>query len=477
MSTNLQAATQTQGGEFSGLAAARLAAALGDNQAVLRILRPMVESGEADAEALIVYAEAAMNAGRLDGVAEVLAQYAEETEDATLQTRLRVKQAQVLLGGNRNEEALLAALDAAERAPRDPEVAEVFGHALLRSGRADHAALVFREVIEASAAPSFRCVVGMIQALADAGHREAALEFGDAFKQRFPNQSVIDLELARVERQLGRYDAARERLVSLPPSLRNTVEVFVALGETALGALRDDEAREWFAKAHKLNPKEPFLRHIAAGDKASRADEEYVRGLFDSYAARFEQSLLSLGYRVPGLILAAVKQHHPALVSGEGLSSVLDLGCGTGLIGVVLHDVIKGRLKGVDLSARMIDHARKKGLYTELEVAEIVAYLKAERKRWQTIIAADVFCYFGDLTEVIDRCFAALEPGGVFVFSVEHERGIETWSKRATGRFGHGRGFVEGLLKAWRVLAIDEVVLRMDRGHPVDGLLVVAVRP
>jgi len=88
-----------------------------------------------------------------------------------------------------------------------------------------------------------------------------------------------------------------------------------------------------------------------------------------------------------------------------------------------------------------------------------------------------VLCYFGDLTEVIDRCFATLEPGGVFVFTVEHERGTETWSKRATGRFGHGRGFIEGLLKAWRVLALDEVVLRMDRGQPVDGLLVVAVRP
>ena len=477
MSTTLEAARKSQGGEFSGLAAARLAATLGDDAAVLRILRPLVERGEADAEAMLVYAEAAMNAGRLDGVAEALAQSAERARDVMLNTRLRTKQAQVLLARNRNEEALLAALDAAERAPRDPEVAEVFGHALLRSGRADHAAIVFRDVIEASATPSFRCVVGMIRALADAGHREAALEFGDAFKGQFPNQSVIDLELARVERQLGRYDSARERLLALPTSLRTTIEVLVALGETALGAMRDDEAREWFAKAHKLNPNEPFLRHIAVGDTAPQADEEYVRGLFDSYAARFEQSLLSLGYRVPGLILAALHRHHPALVSGEGLSSVLDLGCGTGLIGVVLHDVIKGRLKGVDLSAGMIDHARKKDIYTELEVAEIVAYLKAERERWQTIIAADVLCYFGDLTEVIDRCFATLEPGGVFVFTVEHERGTETWSKRATGRFGHGRGFIEGLLKAWRVLALDEVVLRMDRGHPVDGLLVVAVRP
>jgi len=477
MRTTLEAARRKPSGDLSGFAAAQAAAALGDHAAAVRILRPLVETGEATGEAMLTYAEAAMSAGELTGVAEALKTAAEQAEDAALRARLRTKQAQVLLARNRNEEALLAALDAAESLPRDPEVAEVFGHALLRNGRADHAAIVFREVLDASERPSFRCVVGMLQALEAAGHKEAALEFGNAFRGYFPGQSVIDVELARVERQLGRHDAARERLLALPPSLRNTVEVFVALGETALGAMRDDEAREWFGKAYKLNPNEPFLRHIAAGDDMVQADEDYVRGLFDGYAARFEQSLLSLGYRVPGLILDALRRHHPRLAAGEGLAQVLDLGCGTGLIGVVLHDEIRGRFKGVDLSAEMIEHARRKGIYTDLEVAEILAYLRGEQERWQTIIAADVFCYFGDLQEVIDRCFSVLEPGGVFIFTVEHERGSQKWLKRATGRFGHSRNFIEGLLQAWHVVALDEVVLRMDRGRPVDGLLVVAVRP
>ena len=75
-----------------------------------------------------------------------------------------------------------------------------------------------------------------------------------------------------------------------------------------------------------------------------RAPEGYVTALFDGDAPYFEAALLSLGYRVPGLIRRAVERLLPAVVAGAApLGPVLDLGCGTGLAGVALSDLCTGR--------------------------------------------------------------------------------------------------------------------------------------
>ena len=86
---------------------------------------------------------------------------------------------------------------------------------------------------------------------------------------------------------------------------------------------------------------------------AARAPVEYLRAVFDGYADRFELHLISLGYRIPGLIRAALLRH-PAIAAGERLGPVLDLGCGTGLVAVVLSDLPIGPLVGVDVSPRML---------------------------------------------------------------------------------------------------------------------------
>lgn len=461
----------------SRLAAAKAAFARGDGLAARRILRPLVEGGHADAETLCLYAEAAMTAGDVSGVAERLDRAATAETTTEMKARLRVKHAQVLLAERRDGEALSPALDAAELLPQDQEVTEVFGHALLRNNRADAAVLVFKDAIERAGQPSFRCAVGMIQALDKAGHAEAAIEFGEAVISLFPSQTIIPLELARIERKLGRFEQARSRLLALPAALRNTAEVCIGLAEVALALHQDEEARQWFDKAFKLNPDDAFLRHIAGSRDVSRAADEYVRSLFDSYASGFEQSLISLGYRVPGLILRALERHLPGFAEGGTISDVLDLGCGTGLIGVILHDRLQGRLKGVDLSQGMVDQARAKGIYTELEVAELTAYLENEAETWRVAIAADVFCYFGDLASTVANVRRVLQPGGLFIFSVERHDGAEPWVKQATGRFAHSRPYIEGLLSGWESLDVRDDVLRVDRGDLVHGFLVVARRP
>jgi len=205
-----------------------------------------------------------------------------------------------------------------------------------------------------------------------------------------------------------------------------------------------------------------------------RAPDDYLEAVFDGYAAGFERHLIGLGYRVPGLVRAA-------LAPTPALGRVLDLGCGTGLIGVALSDYAVAELVGVDVSARMLAEAARKGLYARLEKQEIGAFLAAEAGPWDVIVAADVFCYFGALDEILPAICARLVPGGRFVFSVEEMApdGAGLWRLASQGRFQHRADYVAGCIDAagFTVERLAREMLRLEAGAPVEGLLALLRRP
>ena len=77
---------------------------------------------------------------------------------------------------------------------------------------------------------------------------------------------------------------------------------------------------------------------------------------------------------MPGLIRAELLQH-PTIAAGERLGPVLDLGCGTGLVAVVLSDLPIAPLTGVDASPRMLASAAAKQLYADLLEADLMQFL------------------------------------------------------------------------------------------------------
>ncbi len=212
-----------------------------------------------------------------------------------------------------------------------------------------------------------------------------------------------------------------------------------------------------------------------------------MRAVFDSYAPRFDQHLIDLGYRVPGLIRAALLRR---LAGEDGTLAPmwrglpwLDLGCGTGLCAVVLSDLKLGPSTGVDLSPNMLAEARAKGLYAHLIEADLLAALDADDgPPWKLIVSGDTFCYFGDLAPLLDRIANRLAVGGILVFSVERHDNAEQdaagWRLGARARYSHRRSAVADSVAAAGLVvrAMDEVTIRMEACDPVPGLLVVAER-
>lgn len=206
--------------------------------------------------------------------------------------------------------------------------------------------------------------------------------------------------------------------------------------------------------------------------------EAYVRGLFDGYADRFERALVEgLGYRVPWAMGERIAGLRPPREEGPVFGRVLDLGCGTGLMGEVLRGRA-GHLVGVDLSAEMVDKAAAKSVYDRLAVADVAAFLKEAEAGWDLVTAADVFVYVGTLDAVFEAVAARLAPGGLFAFSVEREESGDV-VLRDSLRYAHGEDHLRRLAAAngLTVVLAEREILRMDRGAPVDGLLMVLERP
>jgi predicted TPR repeat methyltransferase len=250
----------------------------------------------------------------------------------------------------------------------------------------------------------------------------------------------------------------------------------------ALSSLgRHAEAAGAYAEALKLGPEDAYVRHLAAAaggtvPDAVRAPPDYLRAVFNGCAGRFDEHLLSLGYRVPGLIHNALKPH----AAGQ---AVLDLGCGTGLLAVALADLEFGPFVGVDIAAGMLEKATAKQLYAELHQADVLDFLRDDTRRWQIILAADVLCYFGALDELLCAVQARLARGGLFIFSVELLRpdrdgvvpGNGDWALGWLGRYSHAEHYVTRVATETG-LAVRQAareILRNEAGAPVLGFVAV----
>ena len=219
------------------------------------------------------------------------------------------------------------------------------------------------------------------------------------------------------------------------------------------------------------------LKLAAHGAGTSVPAPAYVEALFDDYAPRFEESLVAkLGYRVPEALAAAIGEAMAAR-GAERVGRALDLGCGTGLMGEQLRP-FADRLEGVDLSAKMLAEARRKGIYDRLEKADLVTFLSGDEGNAGLIVAADVFNYVGALEPALSAASRALMPGGLLGFSLETHAGEDAVLLGTSLRFQHA---AEPTLALCRALGLEVVIarpvaMRMDRGVPVEGLIVVAGR-
>ncbi|BCM84659.1 class I SAM-dependent DNA methyltransferase [Methylobacterium indicum] len=222
--------------------------------------------------------------------------------------------------------------------------------------------------------------------------------------------------------------------------------------------------------------------HLAAlgeGDGAANAEAispAYVRALFDGYAGRFERHLVEgLGYCGPALIRAALERLRGP---DARFGTVLDLGCGTGLMARAL-DGLAGTLVGVDLSPGMLAQARRTGRYARLQEGDLRGFLEAEpAASADLVVAADVFIYLREIGPVLREAARVLAPSGLLAFTLQGHPGERGAVLGADGRYAHGFETVreDAVEAGLTALVLEPAEIRRQNGVGVPGWLAVLRR-
>jgi predicted TPR repeat methyltransferase len=122
----------------------------------------------------------------------------------------------------------------------------------------------------------------------------------------------------------------------------------------------------------------------------------------------------------------------------------------------------------------MIERARARAVYDQLQVAEITAFLEDLDRSFDVIVACDAVIYFGDLRQVTVPAARRLKAGGVVAFTVERGN-VDPFVLTDSGRFAHHPNHIDEVAAAagLRVHTKNEAVLRYEYGLEVPGLVVV----
>jgi predicted TPR repeat methyltransferase len=218
------------------------------------------------------------------------------------------------------------------------------------------------------------------------------------------------------------------------------------------------------------------LARLGVEDAAAAMSPDYVRTLFDQYAPRFDQVLVErLCYRGPALAWQTVEKLLKRERRAVRFGRVIDLGCGTGLAGAVFA-ASSASMIGIDVSAVMIEQARRKHVYDDLILGDMVTAL--ERQDGGTIdlvIAIDAFPYLADLAPVCSAVGRVLKDDALLVFTVETHpgEGVVLGEKL---RYAHGGDHISAALAAAGLacVVLDPASIRRESNAPVLGLMVAA---
>lgn len=433
----------------------------GNAEAALAVSAELVAEHPVDVDAAVFYSGLLLHLGRYEAARDWLEETSiQNPENASLLSNLSVAQ--------RKCGQVVEALETAQRALNlSPELLaawNAFLVALIETDQGSKAKAELRKALRLHPdAPSLKHLLLQLEKTAnDSATAEANI---------LANSLIREAQGLTASGALGKAETVYRQAIAVQPD--NTY-ARSGLGELLLLTGRPDEAAQHLAVALSRLPSNARARHlfaVASGSPPSFASPEYVRDLFDGMAETFDNHLReSLAYRIPEELTDRLTE-----LVGDDLGEVLDLGCGTGLVGECLAGHCDA-VDGVDLSAEMLMQARAKRRYRRLCLSDIGRFLDEEKQLWQTVTAADVFVYHGKLDELFGKIQRALAPKGLFGFSVEvtTAEGFDVDPK--SGRYRHSRQYLQETLQAAGLgdSRFFETTIRHESGRPIAGLIVVA---
>lgn len=166
---------------------------------------------------------------------------------------------------------------------------------------------------------------------------------------------------------------------------------------------------------------ERLERVYAAGGDLGELERGYA-----AWAAHYDRDTALLGYQVPAMVAAMTARHVP-----PEAGPVLDVGAGTGLIGLLLQALGYAEIDALDMSEAMLAVARGRGAYRTVLQGVLGDSLPVDTGAYAAVAAGGVFTAGHAPASGFAELARALAPGGRLVVALRADGEHATAYRRA----------------------------------------------
>jgi predicted TPR repeat methyltransferase len=277
------------------------------------------------------------------------------------------------------------------------------------------------------------------------------------------NLGVLLKEMAASEQAISSF----EKVIALDPNYLFAHKYLAGLFQQ-MG--RKNKALASYRKIIELNPASESAQHMLEaleGKTTATCPLAYAKELFDHFSDHFDDAMLTkLSCTIPAQLRLVMDDYPTDTFFANGL----DMGCGTGLSGLVFRDCVT-HFTGIDLSGKMLAQALEKDVYTALDENDILSFLEKTAETFDFFLAADVFIYLADLRPIFGMIRKKARNNAYFLFSTEIC--AENYCLQTTGRYAQAESYINALADncGFKVYCRHRVNLRKEKGEWVKGNL------
>ena len=173
-------------------------------------------------------------------------------------------------------------------------------------------------------------------------------------------------------------------------------------------------------------------------ERAYAIEEHETKDFYAQWAATYDEELIGgRGYAMPGRCAAAFAAHVE-----DRSAPVIDLGCGTGLLGARLAELGHTTVDGIDYSPEMLHHAEQTGAYRSLWSADLNDPLAIDDETYGAVAVMGVFSFGHVYAAALDEFRRITARDGQIIIGV-NEVFVEEGSLVAKLDQMHGEGLLD----------------------------------
>lgn len=166
------------------------------------------------------------------------------------------------------------------------------------------------------------------------------------------------------------------------------------------------------------------VENIEKLSELNNYDQSNLDKYYDKIAGVYENAMTNMGHPDPHHCGDAAKELIESAGKTVNDSVCLDMGCGTGLVGVELHKRGFTEITGVDASQEMLSNAKDKSVYKDLQhlfLGKPETFPEELHNKFDIITAAAILAQGHLENPVFDEMLLALKTGGFVIFTTREE--------------------------------------------------------